>query len=100
MRPHCFIVMITEPVWSFTPWSLTPLANPLGKIRYIIGTFLCHVGLLCWPIGMVLFVNLLRQKRWNGWIQSLALIAFLWWQAWGAAHGVIRIWTRLYHWLA
>jgi uncharacterized membrane protein YidH (DUF202 family) len=93
------IAVVTELVWCFTPWSLTPLACPQGKIRLVIGSFLCHVGLLFWPIGMVLFVNLLRQRRWTGLIQSVALIAFLWWQAWGATHGVIRSWTLFCHWL-
>ena len=51
------IVVVTEPIWSFTPWSLTPLASPLGKIRFVIGTFLCHLGMLFWPIGIVLFVS-------------------------------------------
>lgn len=91
------LVVITEPVWCYIPWSLTPLSSPLGKTRFVVGTLLCHVGLLFWPLGIFLLVNLLRQKRWTGLIQSLALIAFLWWQAWGATHGVIRIWTTLYH---
>ena len=94
------IVVFTEPIWSLAPWSLTPLASPLGKIRIGGGTFLCHIGLLFWPIGTLLFVNLLRQKRWTGLIQSVAWIAFLWWQAWGATHGVIRIWTLFWHCLA
>jgi glycosyltransferase involved in cell wall biosynthesis len=94
------LVVITEPIWGFTPWSLTPLTSPLGKIRFVVGTILCHVGLLLWPLGMILFVNLLRQKRWTGLIQSLALIAFLWWQAWGATHGVIRTWIHACRWLA
>jgi hypothetical protein len=94
------MVAITEPIWSFTPWSLTPLASPLGKIRFVIDLFLCHVGLLFWPLAAVLLVNVLRQKRWTGLIQSAALIAFLAWNAWGATHGVIRMWGRVYHWLA
>ena len=93
------LVVITEPIWCYTPWSLTPLSSPLGKTRFVIGIFLCHVGLFFWPLGIFLLVNLLRQKRWTGLIQSLALIAFLWWQAWGATHGVIRIWAQIHHWL-
>ncbi len=94
------LVVITEPIWCYVPWSLTPLTSPLGKIRFGVGIVLCHVGLLLWPLGTILFVNLLRQKRWTGLIQSVALIAFLWWQAWGATHGVIRTWTHACQWLA
>jgi hypothetical protein len=93
------IVVLTEPVWSLTPWSQTPLSSPLGKIRIVVGAMLCHLGLLFWPIGIVLFVNLLRQKRWTGLTHSVALIAFFSWQAWGATHGVIRSWTLLCQWL-
>ena len=93
------LVVITEPIWCYAPWSWTPLSSPFGKTRFVVGTILCHVGLLFWPLGIFLLVNLLRQKRWTGVIQSLALIAFLWWQAWGATHGVFRFWTRIYHWL-
>jgi glycosyltransferase involved in cell wall biosynthesis len=94
------VVAITAPIWSLTPWSLTPLTSLLGKARFVVGTFLCHAGLLFWPVAVVLFVNLLRQKQWTGLIQSVALIAFSAWHGWGAAHGVIRIWTQLYRWLA
>jgi glycosyltransferase involved in cell wall biosynthesis len=93
-------VALTAPIWGLTPWSLTPLASPLGKARFVVGTFLCHVGLLFWPIAGVLLVNLLRQKQWTGLIQSIGLIAFSAWQGWGAVHGVVRIWTLFCHWLA
>jgi len=93
------MVVITEPIWCYLPWSLTPLSSPLGKTRFVIGVFLCHVGLFFWPLGIFLLVNLLRQKRWTGLTQTPALIAFLWWQAWGATHGVIRIWTQVCQWL-
>jgi glycosyltransferase involved in cell wall biosynthesis len=93
------LVIITEPVWGFIPWSLTPLTSPLGKTRFVVSAFLCHVGLLFWPLGILLLVNLMRQKRWTGLFQSGALIAFLWWQAWGATHGVIRTWTQVGRWM-
>jgi glycosyltransferase involved in cell wall biosynthesis len=93
------VVLVTGPVWNFVPQSLTPWGSPLGIMRLVIGIFLCHVGLVLWPCAVVLFVNLLRQKRWTGLIQSVALIAICVWQAWGATHGVIWFWTWLYHWL-
>lgn len=92
------VVALTAPIWGLTPWSLTPLASPLGKTRFVVGIFLCHAGLFFWLIAGVLLVNLLRQKQWTGLIQSLALIAFSAWQGWGAVQGVIWIWTQLYHW--
>ena len=94
------VVLLTEPAWGFTPWSLTPLSSPLGKIRLGVGSVLCHVGLFFWPLGLVLLVNVLRQKRWTGLLQSAGLITFFWWQAWGATHGVIRVWMLFGHWLA
>ena len=94
------IVLVTGPVWDFIPWRLTPLDGLLGKYRYFISIFLCHLGALGWLIGLVLLVNVLRQKRWTGLIQSTALIALCFWQAWESTHGVIRIWTGFIHWLA
>jgi glycosyltransferase involved in cell wall biosynthesis len=93
------IIVVTGPVWDFIPRSWTPWDSPLGKFRFFISIFLCHMGLVLWPCAVVLFVNLLRQKRWTGLVQSVVLIAFCVWQAWGATHGVIWIWTHLFHWL-
>ena len=67
--------------------------NQLGPFRLV------RLGALGWLIGLVLLVNVLRQKRWTGLIQSAALIALCFWQAWQSTHGVIRIWTNLIHWL-
>lgn len=89
------LVLVTGPLWGFVPKSLTPLSSPLGKVRLVIGVFLCHVGLILWPAALILLINLLRQKRWTGVIQSVALIAFLSWQAWGATKGVIWFWPWL-----
>jgi len=94
------LVMLSGPLWNFVPRSLTPLASPLGKIRLVIGTFNCHVGLLFWPIAVVLMVNVVRQKRFAGSLQSLVLIAFCFWLASDATRGVIRVWTLFAHWLA
>jgi glycosyltransferase involved in cell wall biosynthesis len=93
------IVLVTAPMWTFVPWSLTPLASPLGKIRFVIRMFFAHAGLAIWPcVVVVLFVNLLRQKRWTGWVQSVALLAVCSWFAWGAVRGVVWVWTHLYQW--
>ena len=93
------IIVVTGPVWDFIPWTLTPLDTPLGKYRYFISIFLCHLGALGWLVGLALLVNVLRQKRWTGLIQSASLIAICFWQAWESTHGIIRIWTNLIHWL-
>lgn len=90
---------MSGPIWNFIP-NFYPLASPLGKIRFAIVTFLCHVGLVLWPFAIILFVNLVRQKRWTGLVQSVALIAFCSWQAWESTLGVIWIWGQFYHWLA
>ena len=92
--------LVTGPVWNFIPQSLTPWGSPLGNIRLAIGIFLCHVGLILWPCALVLFVNLLRQKRWTGLIQSVVLIALCSWQAWNCTRGDVRLWTHFFHWLA
>lgn len=94
------IVLLTGPIWYFIPRSLTPLASPLGKCRFVIGTFLCHVGLVFWPFAIVLFGSLLRRKQWIEWIKLAALFALCSWQALESTQGVIRIWTQLHHWLA
>jgi glycosyltransferase involved in cell wall biosynthesis len=93
------IVLLTGPVWYFIPRSLTPLASPLGKFRFVVGMFLCHVGLVFWPLTIVLLRYLLRQKQWTEWIKLAALFALCLWQALESTQGVIRIWTTLYHWL-
>ncbi len=94
------MVVVTGPVWDFIPWSLTPWDSLLGKYRYCISIFLCHLGALGWLIGLVLFVNVLRQKRWTGLIQSAALIGICFWQASKCTDGLVRIWTHFFLWLA
>jgi glycosyltransferase involved in cell wall biosynthesis len=56
------IVMLTGPLWNFVPWSLTPLDSPQGKVRFVIRALLSHVGLVFWPLAVILFWNLLRRK--------------------------------------
>jgi glycosyltransferase involved in cell wall biosynthesis len=90
------VVLLTGPLWNFVPRAWTPGSSPLGKIRLVIGILLCHVGLMFWPLALILFINLLRQRRWTGLIQSVALIALFLWQAWGATEGVIWFWPWLF----
>jgi glycosyltransferase involved in cell wall biosynthesis len=94
------ILLLTGPLWNFIPWSLTPWGSPLGKFRFVDGTFLCHVGLIFWPFAIIVFVHLFRRRHWFEWIKMALLCAFCLWQAWGATRGVIWFWTWLYHWLA
>lgn len=89
------VALLTGPIWNFVPRSLTPLDSLPGQIRLAVGFFLSHVGLLFWPAAGVLFVNLLRQKRWTGLIQSVALIGICSWQAWVCTRNAIWIWSLL-----
>jgi glycosyltransferase involved in cell wall biosynthesis len=94
------LAMFSGPLWDFIPRSLTPFSSPLGKLRLIIGIFQCHFGLILWPVGLILLVNLLRQKRPTALFQSTALIAFSIWQAWGSTLGVVWVWKQFYSLLA
>ncbi len=94
------ITMMSGPFWGFVPDSLTPLPGIPGIIRLVIGLFLCHAGLIFWPIAIILLLNLLRQKHFAGALRSLLLITFFSWQAWCCTRGAIWNWERLYHWLA
>jgi glycosyltransferase involved in cell wall biosynthesis len=91
------ILLITGTVWNFIPWSLTPWGSPLGKFRLVDGTFLCHVGLIFWPLALLVFVHLFRRRHWFEWIKLAALTAFFFWQAWDSTRGVIWFWTWLFH---
>jgi hypothetical protein len=93
------VALVTGPVWSFIPWSLTPLSTAFGKVRFGIAMLLCHVGLVFWPFGIVLLVNLLRQTWSREWIRLAAVAAFCLWQARGASIGVINLWMIIYDWL-
>jgi len=92
------LLMVTGPIWDFIPWSATPLSTLLGKARFCIAFFLCHLGLLLWPLALILLVNLLRQKRWAGLFHSAALIAFCTWQGWNCTEGVMWVWSSIAHW--
>jgi hypothetical protein len=94
------IVLFTGPMWDFIPWSLTPRGSSLGNMRVVIETFLCHLGLIFWPLAIVLFVHLFRRTHWLEWLKLAALTALCFWIAWHAAQGVIWSWTWLCHKLA
>jgi glycosyltransferase involved in cell wall biosynthesis len=94
------LVIVSGPLWNFVPRSLTPLTSPLGKLKLGIGIFLCHFGLILWPITIVLLINLLKRKRWSGWLQPTLFTAFCAWQAWDSTLGVVWVWKKFYHWLA
>jgi hypothetical protein len=94
------IVMITGPVWNFIPWSATPLDSLVGKLRFVIRTFLSHVGLIFWPLGIVLLGSLFRRMQWMEWLKLAALTAFSLWQAWACTRAAAWVWTRLWHWLS
>lgn len=99
-------VLVTGPLWNFVPRSLTPWSSPLGKIRFVIGSFVCHVGLVFWPGAILtiwsllrhfLVASMFRQKRWKEWIRLAVLSALFLWLAWDCTRGVVRFWTWLYH---
>ena len=93
------IVLLTGPLWNFVPWSLTPLDSPQGKFRFVIRALLSHVGLVFWPLAVILFWSLLRRKQWTEWIKLAALFAFCLWQAQACTRAAIWIWTHVWHWL-
>jgi len=103
------IVLVTGPIWYFIPWSWTPWGTPLGWMRLVIGTFLCHVGLIFWPLALLTLWSLLRhfytkkmfqQSRWKEWLKLTLLLALCLWQAWDSTRGLIWFWTWLGHKLA
>jgi len=93
------LFLVSGPLWDYFP-DLLPLSTLPGKIGCCVGILFCHLGLVLWPISIILFVNVLRQKHCAGMLQSLLLIAFCVWQAWGSTLGVIWAWGKIYHWVA
>jgi glycosyltransferase involved in cell wall biosynthesis len=94
------LALFTAPIWNFIPMSLTPLASPQGKVRFVLATFVCHACLLFWPAAIFLFWNLLRRKHWMEWLKLAAFFAFSLWQAWESTRCVMQIWTTIYRRLA
>jgi hypothetical protein len=93
------LVMLSGPLGHLVPWDWTPRDSLGGQIRVAMGIFCSHVGLVLWPLAVVLLVNLLRQKHWTNVIQSLAWIAFCAWQGWGAVRVVIWVWSVFGEWV-
>ena len=94
------ISLITGPLWNFIPRTLTPFDSPIGKIRFVNGIFLSHVGLTFWGFAFVLFRNLLRQTLSREWIKLAVLAALCSWQAYMCSSAVVRLWTRLFQWIS
>jgi glycosyltransferase involved in cell wall biosynthesis len=94
------MVMFTAPVWYFIPWSLTPWGSLRGNMRFVIETFLCHLGLIFWPLSLVLLVQLFRRMHWIEWLKLVALTTLGFKLAWDALKGVVWFWTWLLHKLA
>lgn len=93
------LVMLSGPFWNFVPRAWTPWDSPIGQLRLAIGILICHVTLVCWPIAIALLLNLLRQKRGTGVIQSGALIGFCIWQGCLSTRTVAWTWTAFGEWL-
>jgi hypothetical protein len=91
------VVLLTAPFWNFVPWSVTPEGSYVRTFRIIGRAAVAHLGLVLWPIGIVLSVNLLRQKRWTSMGHSVLLLAFCFWQGWCAARLVVGVWRWILH---
>jgi len=89
------LAMASGPFWNFIPRAWTPLDSPMGKLRLGIGILICHVTLICWPIAVALLINVIRQKRWTGLLQSAALIGFCVWQGCISVRAVLWTWTAV-----
>ncbi|MDB6025770.1 MAG: pgaC 2 [Verrucomicrobiales bacterium] len=89
------LVTVTGPVWYFVPPTVS---SPFRQIRLAAGIYLCHLGLIFWPITVLLAVNLMRQKRWSGTFHTFALIALCLWQAWDSSLGVVWVWKTFAGW--
>lgn len=93
------LALISGPMWSFIPWSLTPLSTPFGKFRFVVAMIICHAGLVFWPFGIALLVNLFRQTWSREWIRLAAVAAFCLWMARDCSIGVMKLWMIIYAWL-
>jgi hypothetical protein len=92
------LAMASGPFWNFVPRAWTPLDTPIGKLRLAIGILICHVTLVCWPIAVALLVNVVRQKRMAGLLQSTALIGFCVWQGCISVPVVMWTWSTVCLW--
>ncbi len=92
-----FILLCTAPIWYFIPDSWTPWGSVRGDMRFVIETFLCHLGLIFWPLAIFLFVQLFRRMHWLEWIKLAAITALCFRLARDATQGVFFSWTWLWH---
>ncbi|HZV35329.1 MAG TPA: hypothetical protein VFB72_12210, partial [Verrucomicrobiae bacterium] len=95
------LALFSEPIWiHHLPKSWTPTSTPLEKIRWVTRLFIDHVVLIIFaPVALALLVNLLRQKRFTGIIQSAVLIYFFGSNALKALQVVFGAWSQIFHWL-
>lgn len=92
------LALISGPLWKLVPHSVTPITSGLGKMRMVVGFIISHVGLVLVPITVVLAVNIVRQKRWAGSIQSAVVMAVCAWQAWKCMRAAAWHWTLVWEW--
>jgi glycosyltransferase involved in cell wall biosynthesis len=92
-----FLLLATSPIWYFIPWSWTPWGTLRGDTRFVIETFLSHMGLVFWPIAFVVFVNLFRRTHWLEWIKMAAIAALCFKVAFDSTKGVVFSWTWIWY---
>jgi glycosyltransferase involved in cell wall biosynthesis len=90
------LVVITDPIFGFIPWLRTHI-GPFGPVRFAINIFLCHVGLVLWPIAWLICCSLFQQQRWLERIKVIALLALCVWLAWDCTQSIIWFWPWLCH---
>jgi glycosyltransferase involved in cell wall biosynthesis len=95
-----FVLLATSPVWYFIPWAWTPWGTLRGDTRFVIETFLSHMGLIFWPLAIFVLVNLFRRTHWLEWLKMVALAALFFKLAVDATQGVIFTWIWVWHKLA
>ncbi len=95
-----FVLLATSPVWYFVPWSWTPSDTLRGDVRFIIESFLCYMGLIFWPLAIVIFVNLFRRTHWLEWIRMAVIAALFFKLAVDSTQGVMFTWIWAWHKLA
>jgi glycosyltransferase involved in cell wall biosynthesis len=93
------LLCLIGPAWNFIPWSVTPRGTLLGLFRMADGFFLSHLGLIFWPLAVVVLWDVLNCASWVDRLKTAAVFAFCLWKAIGATQGVIWHWEEIWHWL-